>query len=377
MYIYRCPRCTVSSSRCRLRDAAHAAVYLGPRSAGTRLSASLASARAGSTRRLRAGDQLAAVLAEVQPVALAWDLAHANRADWSLITKLRAHPQLCLLPFIFYYQEPDAAASAASITNVLVKPLSGKTLLEAIVALRRPAVAGPIVIVDDDPEARALYQQLVVRELPEYPVRLVDGGAAALTLLEREIPSLVILDLMMPNVDGFAVLAQMRASAATRQVPVLIVSGRMLTLADIGRLNQAHVTFHSKDILTQEETAAYLRQALDGAMALPQQTSVLVKQAIVYIQQHHSQPISRQAIATALGVSKNYLTQIFRQELGLSPGDYLNRYRIKRARDLLRSSAGSIADVATQVGFDDSAYFSRVFRKEVGMAPREYRAGRG
>ncbi len=72
-------------------------------------------------------------------------------------------------------------------------------------------------------------------------------------------------------------------------------------------------------------------------------------------------------------MNKDYLTRIFHRELGISPWDYLNRYRIKRAKALLRTSHASITAIASQVGFADSAYFSRVFHKEVGCSPREYR----
>ena len=83
--------------------------------------------------------------------------------------------------------------------------------------------------------------------------------------------------------------------------------------------------------------------------------------------------LSRQEIAKAVGVSKNYLTQIFHQELDISPWEYLTRYRIKEAKELLHSTDASIAYIAARVGFDDASYFGRVFRKQVGCSPLTYR----
>jgi AraC-like DNA-binding protein len=91
------------------------------------------------------------------------------------------------------------------------------------------------------------------------------------------------------------------------------------------------------------------------------------------LQQNYAQRLTRQQMAKAVGVSEDYLGRIFLQELGLSPMEYLNRYRIKEAKVLLRHTITSVTDVASQVGFDDPAYFSRAFRKQVGVSPRAYR----
>jgi YesN/AraC family two-component response regulator len=252
--------------------------------------------------------------------------------------------------------------------------VSGKTLIEAINALCSPKSIGSILIVDDDPQACELYRGMVAKGLPGYPIRTASDGAAALAIMAEAPPSLVILDLMMPEMDGFEVLDWMRANQQTRQTPVLILSGRMLTLEDIERLERhARATFQSKDVLSEEETTAALHRLLFNADTLPPHTSALVKRAVAYFQQNYHRHLSREEIARAIGVSKNYLSHIFRQELGLSPWDYLNRYRIKQAKDLLSHTSDSVTEVALQVGFNNPAYFSRMFHKQIGLSPSAYR----
>jgi signal transduction histidine kinase/AraC-like DNA-binding protein/DNA-binding LacI/PurR family transcriptional regulator len=345
-------------------------------SSGERMPAALlelSQRRGVALQRVRSTDEIEQVLSAMQPVALAWDVACAAPEDWALIQQLRSHPQLCQLPFALYGHD-WAAEQELGVTQVVMKPLSSQTLLDALDQLRPTRVAGPVLIVDDDPQARELYRSHAVQALPGVAVRLASGGAAALTLLAEEAPSLVILDLMMPDVDGFAVLAALRAAPSTRQVPVLVISGHALSPEDIRQLNHQRVTFQSKDILADDELVAGLRRSYEGSNLLAHQTSLLVKRAVAYIQRHHARPFARDELAETVGLSKNYLTHIFQQELGLSPWEYLKRYRIKRAKELLRSSKLDIAEVACQVGFDDAAYFSRVFRKEVGIAPSTYRA---
>jgi CheY-like chemotaxis protein len=324
--------------------------------------------------RLQPGDNLDVLLQAIQPMALAWDLADASLSDWTLIQHLRSHPQLCHLPFILYSQEEDGGSGLATgMTDVVMKPINGKTLIEILESIRPHGESGPILIVDDDPQACQLYQRLATYALPGFPIITAGNGAAALAILEKEIPCMVILDLMMPEVDGFTVLKQMRQNPRTRQVPVVVMSGKMLSLDDVHRLDYGRVTFYSKEHLSTEEALASLRRALSGEQTLPQPTSFLVKHALAYLHQNFANPLTRQEIADAVSVSKNYLSEIFRQELGLSPWDCLTRLRLQKAKELLRATGNSITSVAAQTGFDDSAYFSRVFRKHIDMSPQEYR----
>ena len=156
-------------------------------------------------------------------------------------------------------------------------------------------------------------------------------------------------------------------------MPVLVISGQILSAEDLKRLDQAQVVFQSKDILSENETAAGVHRLLRGDDRLPQPTSLLVKQTIAYLQQNYAERLTRQQMAKAVGVSEDYLGRIFLQELGLSPMEYLNRYRIKEAKMLLNHTCDSITEIADQVGFDDPAYFSRAFRKQVGISPRAFR----
>jgi YesN/AraC family two-component response regulator len=134
-----------------------------------------------------------------------------------------------------------------------------------------------------------------------------------------------------------------------------------------------HTTVFTKGILGEGETSALLDQVEEEPDPLSQPTSALVKQVLAYIHENYTQLVTRKDIAAAVGVSENYLSQIFRQEMTLSPWDYLNRFRIQQAKELLSVSSETITQIATRVGFNDSAYFSRVFRKHTGQSPMDYR----
>ncbi len=336
----------------------------------------LAARRSLALHRLYADDDLARVLATIDPTLLAWDVTAVGAENWSIVHQLRAHPQLKQLPVILYDHTPGSATlrQGGAATGLLLKPAGPRALAEALADLVSPEPAGSILVVEDDAQTRALHRRIVAEQLPGYYVREVSGGREALDILARETPSLVMLDLTMPEVDGFAVLEALRADPRIATVPVLVLSGRVLAPDDIRRLAQARVIFQTKDVLSQSELAEALRRALARDALLPLPTSALVKQAIAFMQQHHDEPLSRQAIAGALAVSKDYLGRIFHQELGISPWEYLIRYRVLRAKELLLTTSYSVAEIAGRVGFDNAAYFSHIFHREVGCAPRAFRA---
>jgi YesN/AraC family two-component response regulator len=260
---------------------------------------------------------------------------------------------------------------------VITKPVHGKTLVEVLETLRPNNISGPVLIVDDDAQARVFYRQLVMDALPGCTLIEAENGAVALAILDEETPCLVILDLMMPEVDGFTVLERLRINPRTRLVPVLVLSGKILSLEDVRRLDYAQVIFHSKELLSTDEAIANLQRVVSGRGTLSQPTSILVKYALAYLHQNYTNPLTRQEIADAVGVSKNYLSEIFRQEVGISPWDCLTRFRLQKAKELLRNTGDSIISIATRTGFDDPAYFSRVFRSHFGVTPQKYRQGDG
>ncbi|MBI9093827.1 MAG: substrate-binding domain-containing protein [Sphaerochaeta sp.] len=112
-----------------------------------------------------------------------------------------------------------------------------------------------------------------------------------------------------------------------------------------------------------------------GEDLLPPLTSALVKKAQLYIGEHATKQFSRWQLAEAVNVSEDYLTRIFRREIGLSPWDYLNRHRVYLATELLRQTTLTINEIASRTGFQDQAYFCRVFKKIKGFPPGKERTG--
>jgi AraC-like DNA-binding protein len=154
---------------------------------------------------------------------------------------------------------------------------------------------------------------------------------------------------------------------------VIVLTGQVLTERDMARLNRGVATVLSKGVFSLEETLAHVDTALERIRKLSGEAQRLVRQAMAYIHEHYADPISRKDLARHVALSEDYLTSCFRKELGVTPIAYLNRYRVGQAKHLITDTGKSITEIALDVGFSDSSYFSRVFRREVGVSPEAYR----
>jgi len=100
--------------------------------------------------------------------------------------------------------------------------------------------------------------------------------------------------------------------------------------------------------------------------------SELVKKAIYYIREHYEENISLNDVAGVVGVSLQYFSKIFKDETGKNYVEWLNRFRIEKAKDLMNETSLTIKEVCFKVGYNDPNYFSRIFKKYEGVAPTDY-----
>jgi YesN/AraC family two-component response regulator len=177
----------------------------------------------------------------------------------------------------------------------------------------------------------------------------------------------------MPEMDGFEVLEKMHAQLGLKAIPVIVVTGQTLTEVEMARLSRGVASVLEKGLFNVDETVAHIRSALEGRRRLSGEAQRLVRKAMAYIHENFSQPISRRDIAGYVNIAEDYLTFCFRQELGTTPIKYLQRYRVNRAKELIKGGPTSITEIARLVGFADSGYFSRIFHRETGMSPEAFR----
>ena len=103
------------------------------------------------------------------------------------------------------------------------------------------------------------------------------------------------------------------------------------------------------------------------------QVYLAIQKALIFIQSNFARELSQEEVAAHAGVNKSYLSRVFPEYTGEHFSDYLQRLRIERAKELLRFTNDRIYEIASQVGFWNSRYFSKIFHEVVGVTPADYR----
>jgi signal transduction histidine kinase/DNA-binding LacI/PurR family transcriptional regulator/AraC-like DNA-binding protein/response regulator of citrate/malate metabolism len=321
--------------------------------------------------------------AQTPPQAVVLDVHKTHRRGLEAMRALKAHPVTSEITVLFYALEVEQNSGAMLELEYLNKPIGAQELTKALRRVgwtERDLVAGEtgtgsktILIVDDDPGVLDMHAQIVRAQFPQHQVLLASGGKEALQILQSTHPDLVLLDLMMPELDGFGVLDTMHTMETARQIPVIVLSAKTLTEGEIARLNRSVAAILRKGMFTSSETLTHIKDTLIHHQRLSGEAQRLTRKAMAYIHEHYAQPIGREDVARYVHVSEGYLSRCFSQETGLSLIQYLTRYRIQEAKQLLVTSDMAITDIALEVGFSDSNYFSRTFRREAGISPLAYR----
>lgn len=303
------------------------------------------------------------------------DTSMVPNQGWRVLGQLKDNPLTRESPILFYAFNEERGAQLE--LDYLSKPLP---LADLASALNQPSTFADedpkekvLLIVDDNPRTLEMYVRIVQEQPAPYRALTARNGREALAVLETEHPDLILLDLAMPEMDGFGVLEAMRENETARDIPVIVLTGQVLTEHAMARLNRGVTTILEKGMFSVEDTLAHIEAALLGKQKLGGEAQRLVRRAMAYLHEHYTEAISREELARHVGMNSDYLTYCFRKELGMTPIAYLNRYRINQAKLLLAERQLSITEVGMAVGFSDSGYFSRVFRKEVGVSPEAYR----
>jgi signal transduction histidine kinase/DNA-binding response OmpR family regulator len=200
---------------------------------------------------------------ELRPALILLDVLMPSVDGWAVLSRLKADPQLASIPVIMVSVAGDQAMGVAlGASDYLVKPVERESLARALEKHLRPSAERRVLVVDDDATTRSMLRKLLERQ--GWDVVEARNGREGLDHVRGASPALVLLDLMMPEMDGFAFLEALRERGG--DTPPVVV----LTAKELSRADQARLAGHVQNVLekgsySQAQLEREVRRAIEPA----------------------------------------------------------------------------------------------------------------
>ena len=247
-----------------------------------------------------------------------------------------------------------------------------------------------ILITEDDDEVRCFLE----RELsPHFKTRTAANGKDALRVLEEEEISLVVSDVMMPEMNGFELCRMIKSQLPFSHIPVILLTAltderqRIFGItggADDYIQKPFHTDYVKIKIIHLLQERQKLRERLleklrDNKLLLSEPEKVesiddaFLRKFAEQIEAVYADPeYNVEKLSETLGLSRGHLHRKIKELTGAAPVEFLRTYRLNKATQLLRQNAYTVSEVAYRTGFSSPAYFSKCFKAVYGVTPTEY-----
>ncbi|MGO1541111.1 MAG: response regulator [Luteimonas sp.] len=205
---------------------------------------------------------------ELRPTLILLDVLMPGDDGWNVLAQLKADPQLAPIPVVMISVTGQQALGVSlGAADYLVKPIQGDGLAQTVRKhLGTHPAAQPILVIDDDATTRTMLR----RQLARQGWRVVEAadGVEGLACVEEVSPALVLLDLMMPRMDGFAFLDALRGKEGAGDIPVIVLTAKELTRAEQQELSSRASMVFAKGRYSGGELEGEVRRALGAAASV-------------------------------------------------------------------------------------------------------------
>jgi DNA-binding response OmpR family regulator len=173
---------------------------------------------------------------EIAPEAITLDVMMPGMDGWAVLTALKAHPKTANIPVVMMTMVDDRNLGyALGASDYLLKPIDQRNLGSVLDKYRPASTSKVVLLVEDDLKTREMLRRQLEKE--NLLVIEADNGQEALEAIATHQPGLIISDLMMPNMDGFELIHQLRLQEQWRSIPAIVLTAKELTMTDRQRLD--------------------------------------------------------------------------------------------------------------------------------------------
>lgn len=234
-----------------------------------------------------------------------------------------------------------------------------------------------VLLVDDEIMIREGFKKLFDWETHEcVVVGEAADGMEAITKIDEEQPDIVIMDINIPIINGLKVIQLSRVKYLS--MAFVIVSGYDDFSYCREALRMQITDYILKPVNCEEFGSCIDRLKISLYNNEVKEKPVVKKERVItgitkYMQEHLSEDVSLHILSEEFHLNSQYISQLFKNEIGVNFLTYLTNIRMEHAKKLLLSSSLSIAEVSEQSGYGDYRVFTKVFKKSEGITPSQYR----
>ncbi len=244
-----------------------------------------------------------------------------------------------------------------------------------------------ILIAEDNADVRAYIREQLEAQ---YKIYEAMNGEEALLIAQKEIPDLIITDVMMPKKDGYQLSKEIRHDEKTSHIPIIMLTAKAglddrIEGLETGIDDYLTKPFSAKELRVRVKNLIYQRSLLrkkfsTSTLIKPSEVSansvdrIFLEKVTKLIETNfEEEQFGVETLAEKMNMSVSQLTRKLNALIDQPPGQLIRSFRLQHAADLLKQNAGTVAEICYKVGFNDQAYFSRAFKKQFGVSPSEYK----
>ena len=243
-----------------------------------------------------------------------------------------------------------------------------------------------ILIVDDNDDLRNFMHTTLGGE---FETLMAEDGITAWELIEKEIPDLIVSDIMMPNMDGFELCRLVKSTYETSHIPVILLTALsektqqlhglglgaddyLTKPFDMGLLSQKIKSIIRNRGLVREKALKLTKSNTIEPIFTNDNNDKFIKKALEIVHKNMSNPLfGKEEFASEMNVSTSLLYKKIKSLTDQSPSDFIKSIRLTYALELLQSHKHNVTEVSELCGFSTIGYFSTVFKKHYGKSPTD------